>query len=273
MAPEDAQAARTLGSDIRPVMLRTPLSHFCRKVDWALTHAGVPYSTIDVSLPGMRYLKRASPKARTVPLLAVGTELIQGSSEILRWADAHRIEAASSLYPKRHRAAVEELEAWADDVIGPLARREGYRALIASPKLYAKGIKQRIQLRVGRKLFKVILKIYKADDYPDDAKRMSRVIDRVATTLEDTGTGYLVTDQPTAADYAVAALLSPVLPAAEHHGYTKHPGWAAIPAFVERVKPARLARVDKRKVREEDWQAFEVLNGTRPAEVVAPTAT
>ena len=44
-----------------PVLLRMPFSHFCRKAEWGLTQAGVPYRTLDVRLVRMRDQHRANP--------------------------------------------------------------------------------------------------------------------------------------------------------------------------------------------------------------------
>lgn len=61
----------------------------------------------------------------------------------------------------------------------------------------------------------------------------------VHAQLRKTATGYLFGAQPTAADFATAALLEPLVPAAAELGYADLPGWADVAAFVDRVRPAR----------------------------------
>jgi glutathione S-transferase len=251
-----------------PVLLRMPFSHYCRKAEWGLTLAGVPYATIDVKLVRMKDLYRANPEG-TVPVLRLGDELHFGSHAVLRHAEAHRSPAAQSLYPPKVRAEVEAWESWVDSTVGSAVRREAYRALHAKPSL-AKGHDLPLWMRLpfARRFYLTVLKLLKARRYEaDDRTALEAAIDLTARRLGATGTGYLYGKTPTAADVATAALLEPLIPMATHLGYDRLPGWLAVAALVDRVRPAGTTRTASRRVTEADWVEFERLN--REAKPVA----
>lgn len=238
-----------------------PFSHFCRKAEWGLTQAGVPYRTLDVRLAKMADQKRANPEG-TVPVLRVGDELLFGSHAALRWAEAHRAPSTPSLYPPSLKAQVEAWESWADTMLGMAVRREAYRALHARPSLAAgHGLPLWMRTPFARRFYLKVLKLLKARRFEEaDARAVREGVATIVAQLGRTGTGYLFGAQPTAADHATAAMLEPLVPAADERGYDKLAGWAHLVAYVARVRPATTSRVGGRSVREADWQEFERLN-------------
>lgn len=244
-----------------PVLLRMPFSHYCRKAEWGLTLAGVPYTTIDVKLVRMADLYRANPEG-TVPVLKLGDDLHFGSHAVLRHAEAHQSPVAPSLYPPRVRAEVEAWESWVDSTVGSAVRREAYRALHAKPSL-AKGHDLPLWMRLpfARRFYLTVLKLLKARRYDaEDRKALEAAIALTAQRLAATGTGYLYGSTPTAADVATAALLEPLVPIAAHLGYDKLPGWPAVAALVDRVRPSTTTCTKSRRITEADWREFERLN-------------
>ncbi|HUR62821.1 MAG TPA: glutathione S-transferase N-terminal domain-containing protein [Candidatus Thermoplasmatota archaeon] len=242
----------------RPVLLRIPFSHFCRKAEWGLTQASIEYDTLDVKLWQMKHARRANPRQGTVPVLRTDDGVLVDSHDILAWADAHRGEGAKPLFPEGIRSEVEAWEAWAGDEIAPAVRREAYRALHAHPsrgRAYGAPLYARLPF-VGRRLVLAVLKHYKARRFEAaDPPAIRAAIDRVAGQLTLTGTGYLLGPHATAADHAVAALLEPLALVREAYD---GPGLSLVEAYVARVRPARTTRQDGRAVRERDWRALEL---------------
>jgi glutathione S-transferase len=241
----------------RPVLLRIPFSHFCRKAEWGLTQAGIPYDTLDVALWQMKHARRANPRQGTVPVLQTpGDGVLMDSHDILLWADAHRSEGALPLYPDPLRSQVDEWEAWAGDVVGPAVRREAYRVLHRRPaasRAYGTPWYFRLPF-VARRVFLNVLRHYKARRFEAaDPPAIRAAIDKVARQLTLTGTGYLLGRHPTAADHAVAALLEPLALA---QGSYDGPAWRLVAAYIGRVKPRRTTRVAGRRVTARDWTSL-----------------
>lgn len=255
------QAVQQLGSRDAPVLLRLPFSHYCRKAEWALSHCGIPYRTIDLGLKAMRHVKRANPVERTVPVLVDGTRVIHGSHPILRWADDNRKSDVPSLYPETIRKEVLAWEAWMDREIGPAVRREAYRTLAADPSPYGRTQWQKLRLRLSRPLFRAVLGYLKGDQYEqEDPATLIRAIRRLTDALAETDKGYIFGKTISAADLTTAALLDPILPLGEARGYQIAQGWGEFNQYVRTVRPERTRRTTKRKITEDDWRAFEILN-------------
>mgnify|MGYP001619754400 CR=1 FL=1 len=238
-----------------------PFSHFCRKAEWGLTQAGVAYTTLDVRLVNMADQKRANPEG-TVPVLRIGDDLLFGSHAVLRWAEAHKSPTAPSLYPPGLKPQVEAWESWADTMLGSAVRREAYRALHAKPSLAGQhGLPLWMRTPFARRFYLGVLKLLKARRFDEeDGKAVREGVATIVAQLGRTGTGYLFGSQPTAADHATAALLEPLVPAAETRGYDHLPGWSSLAAYIARIRPAATSRASGRAVREADWKEFERLN-------------
>jgi len=250
----------------RPTLLRIPFSHFCRKAEWGLTQAGIPYDTLDVALWQMKHARRANPKQGTVPVLRTTDEhVLMDSHDILVWAEAHRAASAMPLYPEGLRAQVEEWEHWAGDTVGPAVRREAYRVLHAHPgaaRRYGAPLYFRFPF-VAKRLFLAVLRHYKARRFEaTDPPAIRAAIDKVARRLTTTGTGFLLGRDPTAADLAVAALFEPLALA---RGRYEGPALRLVEAYVARVRPVKTLRQVTRTVRERDWRGLE-LAAARSAE-------
>ncbi len=244
----------------QPRIIQIPFSHYCHKVTWAMDAAGEPYETLDVSLPKMLRSRSFNPAEGTVPVLhTVDDDLLFGSAVILDWLNQRRPEAG--LFPLAHDGIIREWQAWADEVIGPVARREAYRVAHNQPLQFGAGLFVRLALVAYKKVTLGVLKLEKARRFEEaDTQAVRNICARISEALAAKGTGFLVTDHPTAADYAVAALFAPLRFAARAHHYEEVPGWADSMAFVKRVRPAKRARVARRSIRESDFAAYEALN-------------
>ncbi len=246
-----------------PVLLRIPFSHFCRKAEWGLSHAGIEYDALDVKLWEMKNAKRANPKEGTVPVLRVANKVVFGSHNIMTWAEEYKAGDALPLYPHKWAVHIGLWESWADESVGPVTRREAYREMHERPKSFRgyPDVKFWMTLPPARRLYLGVLKHYRTRRYDaTDPAAMQEIVAKVAERLAKAGTDYLFADYPTAADYATAALLEPSLPCARRRGYDQEPGWGAVQDFVQRVRPAKTTRHSARRVREADWRSFETIH-------------
>lgn len=100
-----------------PRLIVFPPSHFCERARWALDTAGIAYTearwAVGIHLP---LLRRIAP-ASTLPVLDIGSLVLQGSDRILDWT--------------RLAGADEALEARFEQRIGPLVRQYLYASLLA----------------------------------------------------------------------------------------------------------------------------------------------
>lgn len=248
-----------------PTLLRIPFSHFCRKAEWGLTQAGLPYDALDVRIWDMAHTHRVNPHG-TVPVLRVGDHLLQDSHDILVWADEHRDPSHPALYPQGQRLAVADWETRMGQSAGAATRLEAYRALQAEPgrgKRYDLPLSLRVP-PVARRVFLGVLKHYKARrSEATDPGVVRSAIEETAARLEATGTGYLFGAQPTAADVTTAALLEPCRLFIDSPAYQGVGGWDIVDDFVTRVKPQTTTLRRSRRVKEADWRAWEALNLTQ----------
>jgi len=116
---------------VPPRLVTITLSHFCEKARWGLERAGVAFQE-DRHAPGLHALAvRRRGGRHATPLLATADGSIEGSSQILQWADA-RAAPGRELYPHdpAARAAVLSLEQEFDDDLGPHVRRVIYYGLL-----------------------------------------------------------------------------------------------------------------------------------------------
>lgn len=244
----------------RPVLLRIPWSHYCKKAEWGLTQAGIPYDTLDVGFRGMRQIERANPEEGTVPLMVADGRRILGSARILHWADQHRREGAVPLYPASHDAAVRRWEAWVDQEVGSVARREAYRAAYRDPWRFTQSPAIRTAAWLGHAQILSVMKFYKVRRYDGhDETAIPQIIARVSDRLRKNGTCFLFGDRPTAADLATAALMEPLTFAARSRGYDALPGWDDCSALVANIRPEKVSRVRRRWMRQRHWAWFEGL--------------
>lgn len=233
-----------------PVLIRLPISHYCRKVEWALAHAGISYHARDVWFRQLVDLTDLHPDG-TVPVLAADGRRWCGSQTIMGWIDA--AAPGVGLYPSPE---VRAWESWADAEVGPLARRDCYRTIYEHPTRYTRNPLAWAVLRAGRPQVLAILKHIKARrDYPRDDAVRDGVLDRIGDRLRDQDTGFLFSDGPTAADFATAALLAPMLHLRRHPVAT-HPDRRMLGEYVARVRPRRSTRQARRRLGADERQAL-----------------
>jgi glutathione S-transferase len=107
-----------------------PGSHPSRTVMRMLEIKGIPYKRVDLMPVISRGVLRAMRfPGVTIPALRIGDQKITGSRAIAKELD--RVQPDPPLYPAdpAARAAVEQAEAWGDDVLQGAARRALWNAL------------------------------------------------------------------------------------------------------------------------------------------------
>lgn len=235
---------------VTPVLVRLPISHYCKKVEWALAHAGLPYETRDVWFRELLDLRDLHPEG-TVPVLAAGGRRWCGSQQIMGWIDAQAPEAG--LYPV---PAAREWESWADAEIGPLARRDCYRTIYEHPTRYSRNPLLWVLLRAARPQVLGVLKHIKARrDYARDDEVRAGVLSRIGDRLRQEGTGFLFGHTPTAADFATAALLAPML-RLRRCEVNAHPDLHLLVQYLRRVRPRRSTRTRRRRLAPQERAAM-----------------
>lgn len=235
---------------MKPILYRIPFSHYCQKVEWALTHAGIAYDAIDVSLPKMRRMTKATPSG-TVPVLEADGKLIEESQPIMQWIAQQAEEL--DWYPE----GAYEWEHRMDAELGPVARREAYRIAHGEPFKFNIPWLQRLGLRAVRPILLNVLKHYKVRRYEDeDTLARDRLTTEIAAQLGDKQ--FLFGTAPCAADFATAALARPLLYVGEARGYAGDE-WTKVTRYILRMKPEKTSLHKKRGIGEKDWKRIDLL--------------
>lgn len=222
------------------------ISHFAEKARWALDYKGVDYAE-RVLLPGSHLfvVRRIAPKT-SVPVLRDGERVIQGSGEIIDYADEKW--PARLLTPKgaRERAEALELERWLDAEFGTTIRRFVYFHVLENREVVTRLFTQRGPAW-GRAFYGAMFPVVRfgirrmyaiePDAAARDEKRLDAGLERLEALLD--GKRFLVGDAFTRADLTLAALVAPLVGPPEHP--TEWPPSDVYPEPVRALR-ARLAR-------------------------------
>lgn len=221
-----------------PTLYLFSISHYCEKARWALEYLGVEHRLGFVA-PGqhLRIARRLGLRHGAVPFLDLGGKVVQGSADIVTWAESAAPAGAPVLSSDETRDACLEIERRLDDVAGVHARRFYYsEAVVDHPRtvrpLLTAGLPaaQRLGFLFSWRLVRSLM-IRGMDLGPSQRKASRDVVDGELGWLEAMladGRPYLVGDRFSRADLAAASLLSPVALPAEHPAYA---GLDAPPKF------------------------------------------
>lgn len=176
---------------------------------------GIPYSRVDlVAVLSKAILRAAGFSGGTVPAVIVDGRRTEGSRAIARELD--RLVPEPPLFPAdpERRAAVEEAEAWGDEVLQDVARRLAWNLLSkdSGPILsYLAGARLGLPVGLAAKtaapIAKLSARFHDADDAHAiaDLAALPELIDRVDGYIAD---GVLGGDPPNAADLQIAPSLA-----------------------------------------------------------------
>ncbi|MBE9180499.1 glutathione S-transferase family protein [Oculatella sp. LEGE 06141] len=189
------------------------LSHYCEKVRLILDYKGLAYRKIEVT-PGIGQvdLFRLSGQ-RQVPVLKDGNEVIADSTAIALYLDRKFPDRPILPADAKQRALCLLMEEWADESIGLNSRKVMLGAFNQSPELRLSSLPastpdlvRNLVKSFPREVFDVLGAGVGlgAESVRSARKAMEQNLESLNTLLQDSP--YLVSDQPTLADFAVAGL-------------------------------------------------------------------
>ena len=195
------------------------LSHYCEKARWALDWHRIPF--VEVGWPPGLHLslaRRLGAPASSLPILVTDATLVQGSRDIIDWAEQQAPHGARSLTATTELDTGRSIEERADRVIGVHVRRLFYAEVLPHHPHLAKpwlllntSPTHRV---IGTVMWPAVRKrMIQAMDTPPEAAPESRAkleaeLDWLDETLSDGG-GFLVGERFSRVDLTVAALLAP----------------------------------------------------------------
>lgn len=208
----------------KPVLYVFLISHYCEKARWALDYCGIDYQ-LKTLMPAThsKVTQRIGAKGSGLPILQTQSEVIQGSAAIIDWAQkkAQENDEHSLLVNAESNA----LEKKADDVLGIHIRRWFYsEALVDCPEIvkpvFSKGasLKDKFILQLAwPKIVSVMIK--KMDLGYEQEQESKKIVLAELDKLDSLLTGspkYLVDNQFSNADIALASLIAPFFRPKEH---------------------------------------------------------
>ena len=200
----------------KPDLYVFSISHYCEKAKWALDHLGIDYQ-LHPLLPGphIAFAKTLGLRRGALPILRTESDVIQGSSLILDWADTI---SEKKLSPGGSVTA--EVETRLNDVLGVHLRRQFYsEALVEFPatvkQIFMYGLGTVDKLKLGLSWPFVKNKMIAAMDLGYEEGLASRAIVEAELAWLDSllvdGDRYLVNNQFSRADITAASLLAPLV--------------------------------------------------------------
>ena len=200
------------------------VSHYAEKARWALDFKGLPYE-LKVLLPGPHQLttRRLAPKSEVPVFVDDDGTVVQGSSQIIDYADRRWPERSLTPASQELQAEARELEAHLDRELGRTARRVFYSYMLRSPTvtipLFAhKGpwwapAFYRVAFPVVAKAIRTMYDVRPAK-VEGDKERFAAAIKRLEERLA--AHRYLMGDSFTRVDITAAALIAPMWRPPEH---------------------------------------------------------
>jgi len=205
-----------------PILHVFLISHYCEKARWALDLCGVNYQVNLLSpLAHAKTAKRIGAARSALPILQIGSKIIQGSSEIIAWANTQaKTNSKQGLLITPESSQIEKR---LDDVLGLHVRRWYYsESLIDCPEIVKPVFAQGSGL-IGRMTLnlawpKVVATMIKRMDLGRAQESESQAIvvselDWLDSLLVDESSehkNFLVGDMLSNADIAAASLIAPM---------------------------------------------------------------
>lgn len=233
----------------KPVLYVFAISHYCEKARWALDYLGIDYELRYVA-PG-EHAKIAGELGAPhthVPYLALDGQVVQGSADIINWAEKNTSREDRCLTPGVE--VCQKIEKRADEIAGVHIRRYYYsEALVEYPEtvrpIFTRDLPLLKKLLIRAAWGKIRGVMIRRMDLGEKQGEESRDItegelDWIDGLLAD-NREYLAGESFSRADMAVASLLAPLALPPEHPTYhnIKHPprlaqdvaGWQQRPFY------------------------------------------
>ena len=212
-----------------PTLYVFAISHYCEKARWALDYLGINYTLRHVA-PGehMQVARKLGCPATSVPYLALDGRVIQGSADIISWAESIRSANGRRLTPETGIEQAAEIERRIDDIAGVHVRRFYYsEALVEHPSTVRPIFTQylswhrKLPIWLGWKKIRSIM-TRRMDLGREQGAQSQQIMDTELEWIDELladGRSYLVGDRFSRADLAVASLLSPLVLPQQHPTY------------------------------------------------------
>jgi glutathione S-transferase len=203
---------------MRATLFGLASSHPTLTAELMLEHKGIPYRRLDLMPALHRGVLRAMRfPGVTVPAVRIDGTRLQGTRTISRALDA--LVPSPPLFPvdPERRRAVEEAEAWGDEVLQPVPRRIVWNALKhdrSEIATYLEGAKTGIPVGVAARLAPPVAALARrANDATDENVRrdldaLPGLLDRVDELISQ---GVIGGEERNAADFQIATSVSLLL--------------------------------------------------------------
>ena len=202
------------------------ISHYCEKAKWALDYLGFDYQ-VKVLLPGLHmvFAKKLGLNGSSLPFLQIDDLAIQGSSEIIDWAEKNSSISNTTLALATTSTKPEELEKRLDDVLGVHLRRYFYsEALVDYPEtvkpIFAEGLtfieKIKLSMMWPTVCKKMIARMNLGEEQRVESQKLiESELDYLDKLLSD-GRSYLFEDKFSRVDLTASSLLGIIVSSPEH---------------------------------------------------------
>lgn len=212
----------------RPILHVFAISHYCEKARWALDYRGIDY-TLNTLAPGSHIKKARSLgfKRGSLPILETDEKAIQGSAEVVSWAEAQPARGPG-LTADTTRDSSLAMEQRLDERIGIHVRRYYYSAaLVDHPETVRPFFLRRLpwleqlKCRLGWSAIRRLM-IKGMDLGPEQRLESKAIVDAELRWLDEIledGRETLVGNAFTRADLAAASLLAPLAQPDQHPEY------------------------------------------------------
>jgi glutathione S-transferase len=213
----------------KPVLHVFAISHYCEKARWALDYLGIDYE-INYLAPGnhRKIAKKIGASRSSLPILVADGGVVQGSAEIISWADAKAANGKTRLIPASAGDDCRALEKRIDDILGVHIRRYYYsEALVEHPQsvrpIFTKDLsfldKVSVSMAWGVICNAMIERMDLGYEQGQESRRIvEKEIDWLDGLLSD-GRKFLCCEQFSCADIAAASLLAALATPPQHPTY------------------------------------------------------
>lgn len=219
-----------------PTLYVFAISHYCEKARWALDYLRINY-ILEHLPPGIhrRVAKKLGAKSSSLPILQLPDQVIQGSADIVTWAEFNKSPGTNSLNPEPGSAVnLEfdlngmEIEKRLDDVLGVHVRRYFYSEALLDYPHTVRPIFVRDLTPIQQKLTNVTwgmirnVMIKRMDLGHSQGLESRQLVEQELDWLDQLladGRSYLNGDRFTRADITAASLLAPLVRPEEHPTY------------------------------------------------------
>ncbi|MGB5324483.1 MAG: glutathione S-transferase N-terminal domain-containing protein [Pseudomonadales bacterium] len=213
----------------KPTLYIFAISHYCEKGRWTLDYGGIDY-TIKYLAPGphFRMAKKFKLPGSSTPYVIADNEAIQGTSNIVDWADKNATNGRSLTPDGALGEQARELEKRIDDVIGVHVRRAFYsESLVEDPVRTKKMLTHNVSFTdklIVNAIFPRLRKLMmqRMDIGTEQGRESIKILEAEMDWLDGLladGRKFLVGDSFSRADLAAAALLGRTAQPPQHPLY------------------------------------------------------